>query len=88
MPFREGELVMPETNPDDNKPPQTVEEIDLTAPASREEVIALFQGLANDVQSVVDQFNQMFAKIIDNQKYLDDRITVLEDPAKPKIYLP
>jgi len=41
-----------------------------------------------DVQMVVDQFNEVIQKLFNNQAELDARLKELENPSKPRIYIP
>lgn len=67
----------------------TPEEMEaLNEPATKAEVLVAVSQLAEDVQSVVNQFNNYIEQILVNQEEMVKRLEALEDPAKPRIYLP
>jgi hypothetical protein len=63
-------------------------EIDRDANVTRGEIIAMMQNLSHDIQNIVDGFNAAIQQLLVNQASFDERMSVLEDPSKPRIYLP
>lgn len=66
--------------------PEQMEE--LNQPATKAEVLVAVSQVTQELQYVVDQFNQYIEQVLTNQKVINDRLEALEDPAKPRIYLP
>jgi len=62
--------------------------VDMDQSVTRQEVMYVIQSFKEDMQGLADQFSSVINQVLVNQKALDARITELESPTKPKIYLP